>query len=232
MPSPVRWVGTESGLAPYPMWSTADANGGGNPAAGQWYPAETDFTLQNGDQWFYNAGAGVRAPADLRTMIETSVGHNTAVIVDIAPMPTGEVPQAQVGAAASLGTYLKACYGSPPAGSTSSSGAATVTLSLAGAAQRGVNRIMVREDVTLGELVRTFELRGIPAGGGAAVSLFNGTSIGFRFIAALPKPMDLQAVVLEVTSVDPRSRAGAPHVQELSAFACGTAAAAHDASGQ
>ena len=33
MPSPVRWVGTEAGLAPYPCWSTADypAKGAGSP---------------------------------------------------------------------------------------------------------------------------------------------------------------------------------------------------------
>jgi hypothetical protein len=53
MPSPVRWVGSESGLAPYPCWSTTNGNqaGAGDPNGADWYPAETDFTLQNGDQW-------------------------------------------------------------------------------------------------------------------------------------------------------------------------------------
>ena len=51
--SPARWVGTESGYAPYPCWSTAsDINeeGAGTPNGGLWIPAETDFTLQNGDK--------------------------------------------------------------------------------------------------------------------------------------------------------------------------------------
>jgi hypothetical protein len=49
--SPVRWVGSESGLAPYPCWSTCDyaSYGAGDPNAATWFAAETDFTLQNGD---------------------------------------------------------------------------------------------------------------------------------------------------------------------------------------
>lgn len=46
---------------PYPCWSTDNdpsGDGGGNPDGSQFIPAETDFTLQNGDQWFYNEGAG------------------------------------------------------------------------------------------------------------------------------------------------------------------------------
>jgi alpha-L-fucosidase len=68
--SPVRWVGSESGLAPYPCWSTCDysGDGAGDPRAATWFPAETDFTLQNGDNWFYNADAGVHSAAELRNV--------------------------------------------------------------------------------------------------------------------------------------------------------------------
>jgi hypothetical protein len=48
-------------LQPYPCWSTdsdPSGEGGGNPDGVAFVPAETDFTLQNGDNWFYNAGAG------------------------------------------------------------------------------------------------------------------------------------------------------------------------------
>jgi hypothetical protein len=49
----VRWAGTEEGIAPYPCWSTTNGNnhGAGDPNGADWYPAETDFTLQNGDLW-------------------------------------------------------------------------------------------------------------------------------------------------------------------------------------
>ena len=46
--SPARWIGTESGYAPYPTWSTVRSvseNDAGDPTGGLWIPAETDFTL-------------------------------------------------------------------------------------------------------------------------------------------------------------------------------------------
>ena len=48
----LRWIGTEDGLAPYPTWSrtAAGGNGQGDPDGDSWTPAETDFTLQNGDK--------------------------------------------------------------------------------------------------------------------------------------------------------------------------------------
>ena len=58
LPSAVRWVGTESGHAPYPCWSTASPsdNGAGSADGTAFIPAETDFTLQNSDQWCVGQG--------------------------------------------------------------------------------------------------------------------------------------------------------------------------------
>ena len=52
--------------------------------ASTFFPAETDFTLQNNDNWFYK-DEGVHSAHDLRIMYETSAGSNTALIIDIAP---------------------------------------------------------------------------------------------------------------------------------------------------
>ncbi len=46
--SPARWVGTESGFAPYPCWSTVKAisdDGAGDPNGSLWIPAETDLCV-------------------------------------------------------------------------------------------------------------------------------------------------------------------------------------------
>jgi hypothetical protein len=40
----------------------------GEPNGPTWLPAETDFTLQKQDAWFYSAQAGVHTPAELRLM--------------------------------------------------------------------------------------------------------------------------------------------------------------------
>ena len=40
------WIGTESGKAPYPTWSTGTTEDGGDPDSDVWCPAECDTTLQ------------------------------------------------------------------------------------------------------------------------------------------------------------------------------------------
>ena len=49
----VRWIGTESGQAPDPNWSTGVSNDGGDPDSPIFCPAECDTTLQDNDRWFY-----------------------------------------------------------------------------------------------------------------------------------------------------------------------------------
>ena len=66
--NPARWVGTESGYAPYPCWSTVASvgdNGAGDPNGALWVPAETDFTLQVGgkDRGEAEGGAAGRHPS-------------------------------------------------------------------------------------------------------------------------------------------------------------------------
>ena len=51
--SPARWVGTESGFAPYPCWSTVSSisdEGAGDPNGSLWIPAETDLCAKNSQQ--------------------------------------------------------------------------------------------------------------------------------------------------------------------------------------
>ncbi len=51
--NPVRWIGTEMGIAPDPNWSTGTTNDGGDPDSPIFCPAECDTTLQSNDRWFY-----------------------------------------------------------------------------------------------------------------------------------------------------------------------------------
>ena len=47
----VIWIGTESGHAPYPVWSTQTgcASGAGSATGESYVPKEVDLTLQNSD---------------------------------------------------------------------------------------------------------------------------------------------------------------------------------------
>jgi hypothetical protein len=47
----VRWVGTESGLPDYPLWSTSGGDGGGDPRSSEWCPAAADTVSDGGRGW-------------------------------------------------------------------------------------------------------------------------------------------------------------------------------------
>ena len=225
--SPVRWVGSESGLAPYPCWSTCsyDSYGAGDPDAPTWFAAETDFTLQNGDQWFYSPSAGVHSAAELRTMYETSVGHNTALIVDIAPYPNGTVPAAQAAAAAALGAFVSACYSSPI---VQGSGDGQLVMSLMPSMAVPIDRIVVQEDIRKGQLVRAFEVTALLPGGGQQV-LASGTSIGHKFIAVLAAPVTVSQITLNITAIAQLAQPGSPFISNFAVFSCSSLAEEADA---
>jgi hypothetical protein len=227
--SPVRWVGTEDGYAPYPCWSTASPgeNGAGSPGAALWIPAETDFTLQNGDNWFYSSTAGVHSPAELRAMWEASVGSNTAVIIDIAPYPNGTVPAEQVQAAFLLGQYTNQCYGGPSnVGFAGPVTGLTLIAPIPGGGQLTVDRVMIQEDQTAGQLVRGYTLTALYANGSSAV-LGSGSSIGARRIHVFSAPTNPTSITLTVTD---RAGAALPTIKGLTALSCAAAVKQWDAS--
>jgi alpha-L-fucosidase len=216
--SPARWVGTEEGYAPYPCWSTVNTisdDGAGTPDGALWIPAETDFTLQNGDNWFYNPAAGVHDAAHLIDMYETSAGHNTALIIDFAPKPDGSLPPEQVAAAAALGAYVAACYSTPLVQGAGNASIITLTLP----APTVIDRVLVAENIGLGQLVRAFLVTATLGNGSVAV-LANGSSIGAKFIQVLAANATVTSLTLNVTGVAATGPPGAPYIAIFAAFAC------------
>jgi len=86
-----RWIGTEAGAAPAKTWDTGTHYGGGNPNSSVWNPPESDTTLQLGDNWFYTP-VGIRSLDQLVQVYHTTVGRNTNLLLDIAPLPNGSIP--------------------------------------------------------------------------------------------------------------------------------------------
>jgi alpha-L-fucosidase len=223
-PNPVRWVGTESGLAPHPCWSTCDPSsfGAGSPSSSFWFPAETDFTLQNGDNWFYNSAAGVRSPTELRTMYETSVGSNTALIIDIAPFPNGTVPADQVQAAQTLGDYVRGCYATPIVSSTTVG--YNLTLSSPGGQPVAVDRLVTREDQAFGQLIRSYTISATLADGSTQTLVSGGSSVGNKRIDILASPVQVTSVTLTVEAAT-----GTPHIKSFALYSCSALADELDA---
>ena len=217
--SPVRWVGSESGYAPYPCWLTCsyDSYGAGDSNAATMFPAETDFTLQNGDNWFYSSTSGVHSAAELRNMYETSVGHSTSLIIDIAPFPNGTVPDEQVAAAASLGSFVTACYSNPI---VQTSGSGQTLISLTPSAAITIDRVLVSEGISHGQLIRSFTITGLQTGG-TTVTLATGSAIGANFIQILDPPVsNVNVITLNITSIAQLSPQGAPYVSNFAVFSC------------
>lgn len=235
MPSPARWVGTEAGFAPYPCWSTDDepsSNGAGKPDGSAFIPAETDFTLQNSDNWFYSASAGVHPARELRLMWETSVGHNTPVIIDFAPFPNGSLPFEQKMASVTLGKFISGCYERALAAETffgAAGSAASIDLNKTVA----IDRVYLSEDMraTRQQLVRGFTLMAtlpngtavdlLPLGGIAA-----GSSIGAKFILILATPLLVTKVTLGITTI--ADGATGPPAIVFRLYSCAALAAALD----
>jgi alpha-L-fucosidase len=183
----LRWVGTEAGRAPDPCWSTSYGSGAGDPNSTVWNPAESDTTLQNGDNWFWNSRVGLRSLSTLAGVYHATVGRNTNMLLDIAPMPNGSIPTDAKARYAEFGSWIRACYGKKAVATANMSvGSRTLTLTLPAAASTStVDRVVLSEDLTKGELVRSFTLETLSGAGGWGVVL-NKQSIGHKRIAVLP----------------------------------------------
>jgi hypothetical protein len=157
-------------------------------------------------------------------MYETSVGHNTALIIDFAPKPDGSLPPEQVSVAAALGSYVSTCYGAPiVAGSGNES---IITLMPSGPVS--IDRVLVSEDQHFGQLVRAFTVTATLADGTTA-TLATGTSVGNKFIAVLPKAETITSVTLNVTAIAERAATAVPAIKAFAVFACDALAEAQRA---
>jgi alpha-L-fucosidase len=184
--NPVRWIGTESGSAPDPNWSTGscdqgDCTGncppdGGDPTSPQWCPAEIDSTMQQNDQWFFIPGYPVHPLSDLVASYHASIGHNGNWILDIAPPPNSTVAPTHMAQYSNLGSWIRTCYGKPLAAGSMAAGGTVVTVTLPTATM--VNRVRLQEDQSKGQLIRTYTVEGQNGAGGAWFPLSSGTAVG------------------------------------------------------
>ena len=151
-------------------------------------------------------------------MYETSSGHNAALIIDFAPLPSGIIPPAQVATAAALGTYISSCYNAPI---VQTSGNGALVLTLMPSAPVAMDRIVVREDQRNGQQVRAFTITAQLGDGSSVVVTASGSSIGNKFIQVLPQPLTVAMLTLNVTAIaSPAPVAGGPFISDFSAYSC------------
>jgi alpha-L-fucosidase len=118
--SPIRWIGTESGVAPYPTWLTGDCTGGphggsggpGSSTSTDYCPAEVDFTLQSPDVWFWKDGTSLKSLETLAKIYHASAGHSGNMLLNIAPATNGRLPAQTMRRYREFGDWMRRCYNS------------------------------------------------------------------------------------------------------------------------
>jgi len=187
----VRWIGTETGLPAYPVWSTTDVMGqpgGGTPTGQYWNPAESDTTPTEDDNWFWHPGNRMRSLKDLIDVYHHTVGQNSNLLLDMAPDNTGLVPKEYVTLYKDFGDWQNGCYKSPIA---KISGNAT-KLSIKLPEARTINRIMIQEDQTYGQRIREFSVQ-------AGSSTLSGSSVGNKYIGLFTHAISTNEINLQIS---------------------------------
>ena len=139
------------------------------------------------------------------------------------------MPADQQGAAQALGSYVRGCYGAGKAvasGAGSAGPNGTVAVTIRPPKPSAVDRVQIREDQSLGQLVRQFRLVATLADGTtAALCPGKGSSIGNKYICVLGSAVTVASITLHAVGA-----AGTqPRIAQFAAFSCGGVAAEIDA---
>ncbi len=177
----IRWPGTESGMVPYPSWSTVDAAAHkagkgdaarGSPDGDRWLPAECDTPLYD-HNWFW-AAANEQKRKSLPQLINIyykSAGHGGVLLLNSTPNTDGLIPEGDLRRYREFGEEIQRRFGQPIA---ETAGRGTeLLLGLEG--PRRVNHVILMEDYREGHRIREYVLEGWregqwqPMGSGSAV---------------------------------------------------------------
>jgi alpha-L-fucosidase len=215
----IRWVGTEKGFAPYPLWdaeSKAEARSGvstsldSDPAGDAWIPVECDVSIRR-PNWFWST-TDVRNLMTLDQLIEVyyrSVGRGAQLLLNIPADRRGHMPDPDFARARAFGEEMRRRFGKAVAEAEGSG--AHIELPLAQSVP--VDHVIVQEDCRYGQRVLGFRLEGRAAGGWT--TLYTGSSIGHKRIVPVA-PADYRALRLSVTE-----SMGTPRIRRLAAFHTG-----------
>lgn len=203
------WVGTESGEANYPIWSTGcvQAEGGGGTGlppsqATDFCPKVSDVTLQAPDQWFYDPSSPLKNLSELIDIYHRTVGSNSVMEMDFAIDFTGNVAPAQAKSYREFGDWIRTCYGrSNRVAHTDFQRGNRIELRFKRPST--IDRVMLQENLRHGQLVESYLIEVKTEDSNGEWLLFsNGTAVGHKRIALVEEPFHLvRAVRVSTTSV-------------------------------
>ncbi|HEV2291639.1 MAG TPA: alpha-L-fucosidase, partial [Gemmatimonadales bacterium] len=215
----IRWVGNEDGFAPYPCWnslSVEDALDGsataleGDPDGEVWRPVEADVSVRRPD-WFWST-TNEKDLLSLDALVEIyyrSVGHGTQLLVNFPPDRSGRIPAADAARAREFGDLIRHRFGSPVAEVAGRGKKLTVEFGV----ERRVDHVVLQEDISQGERVRTYEIEARIDGKWRVIGA--GTAIGHKRI------QPIGGVVADALRLQVHHSDGKPQVRRFAVYNTG-----------
>jgi alpha-L-fucosidase len=139
-----------------------------------------------------------------------TVGRNCLLELDLTPDRSGLVPANYAARYKQLGDFIRSCYSQPVAGKTTHHSEERGVYSLRFDYPTSIDRIVLMEDQTNGQVIRSYQVHAKvvdaqDANGTFAVPwslVSNGTSIGHKKIDIFNKAVTVTEVMVNTTYVD------------------------------
>jgi len=202
-PNGIRWAGTENGHPAYPFWSTSDSSkdkGQGNADGAVFAPGEADTCFQTGAGngpyggcWFYNHGMVPKSLPELVSHYHDTAGRNAFSLLDWTPTQDGDMRADHLQRYEEYGDWLRGCYSVPVVSVGPVKAGQAASLSLPEGSQ--FDRLVIKEDLSKGELVRSYSV----TLDGTEVA--TGTSVGHKRIVLLDATMSGQELSVSFSGV-------------------------------
>ena len=199
----IRWVGNEQGYAPETLWNVQDRDG-----EKVWHPAECDVPIRKGQWfWHPDSEGNVKSLDELLDIYYGSVGRGAVLLLNVTPDDTGQLPEADVARLHELWAVISDTFdenlaaGQPATASNvrgddarfgadkavdgntdtywaTDDGVTTATLDIDLGAPITFNRVMVQEEISLGQRVEAYHIEVLD--GGTWRDIVHGTTIGHK----------------------------------------------------
>ena len=199
----LRWVGTESGVAPYPAWNTLsreDLDTGvatavhSDPDGDAWAGLECDTTLYD-HNWFW-AAANEKKRKSLEHLVRLyyhSVGRGATFLLNGTPNTDGLIPEGDVARYRELGEELGRRFRDPLGEKQGRGPVHTIHFD----EPTTVNQFMIMEDYREGHRIREFVVEARTTSG-EWIEVNRGTAVGRKRIVMF-EPIEVTALSLRVT---------------------------------
>ncbi len=211
--NPRQWCGTESGfpsrdVGPGSIWQTGNGYFG-NSSSLRWVDKFCDPQLFRDHIWFYEPGREVKSLKEMILIYHDIVGRGMIMELAFAINREGLVEESHAKMYKQLGEWAKNCYGTPMMSKQNIFGERTITLQLPSHGSESFDRIVLQEDVAVGQRIRNYTIHLVQADVNGDESIIttlvsNGTSVGRKRIHLLQKFYQHQdtnlTVVLKITA--------------------------------